>query len=223
MPELGPLLGRFASSAPRGPAAFPLDDLRFRLLDGLYSRAGEARRDLTAGQSDRALERIARDTWLSLWREASGAAADRLLLELDRRFSAAREASRMPAALLALRQPSDADRRTIRARFDAAGIPLERAERPESAPDLTPALLHAAMALDASWDRLGSAAIAELSAWERDIARVREWRRSRTPLWIITAGAILLSLALGLSLGGYLPAPGPLALLQRWFWSLPWR
>lgn len=223
MPELGPLLGRFASSAPRGPSAFPLDDLRFRLLDGLYTWAGEARRDLTAGEFDRARQRISRESWLALWREASGAAADRLLSDLDRRFAAAQEASRMPAALVATLQPSDEDRRAIRARFEAAGIPLERAERPESASDLPTALLHVAMALDASWDRLGGAAIAELSAWEGDIARVREWRRSRTPLWIITAAAMLLTFALGLSLGGYLPAPGPLAVLQRWFWSLPWR
>jgi len=223
MPELGPLLGRFATSAPRGPAAFPLDDLRFRLLDGLYSKAGEARRDLASGQADRARDRISLEAWIALWREASSAAADRLLAEIDRRFATAGEASRMPAAMLTSLQPADADRRAIRARFDAAGIPLERAERPESAPDLTPALLHVSMALDASWDRLGAAALAELSAWERDIARVRAWRRPRTPLWIVTAAALLITLGLGLSLGGYLPAPGPLGVLQGWFWSLPWR
>lgn len=223
VPELGPLLGRFASSVPRGPAAFPLDDLRFRLLGGLYQRAGAARRDLEGGQPERALAQISRETWLELWREAASATGDRLLAELDRRFAAAREESRMPPAQLASLRPSEADRRTLRARLDAAGIPLERTEAPDSADDLRRALLHAAMALDASWDRLGAVAVGELAAWEREIARVRAWQRSRPLLWFITGSALVLALALGLSLGGFLPAPGPLGVLQRWFWSLPWR
>ena len=130
----------------------------------------------------------------------------------------------MPPAQLASLRPSDADRRTLRARLDAAGIPLERIEAARvSGRSAVPRSLHAAMALDASWDRLGSVAVGELAAWEREIARVRAWQRSRPLLWIITGIAIVLALALGLSLGGYLPAPGPLGALQRWFWSLPWR
>ncbi len=223
VPELGPLLGRFADSAPRGPAAFPLDDLRFRLLSGLYQRFGQARRALEAGDMAGAAAQISRDAWLGLWREASSTVTARLLAELDRRFEAARAESRMPPARLLPLKPSEADRGTIRARIDAAGIPLERLESPEAAPDLKTALLRAAMALDSSWERLGAAAVAELLSWEREIARVRAWRRSTMPLWLITAVAIILTLALGLSLGGYLPAPGPLGALQRWFWSLPWR
>ena len=223
IPELGPLLGRFAATAPRGPVGFPLDDLRYRLLGGLYGRFGQARRDLAAGQDARAGERISRDSWLELWRETAGAAGDRLLAELDRRFAVAQQESRMPDDRLATLKPSDADRRTTRSRIEAAGIPLERMESPEAAEDLTTGLLRAAMALDASWERLGSTAVAELAAWDHDIARVRAWRRSTTPLWIATALALVLAVALGLSLGGYLPAPGPIGTLQRWFWSLPWR
>jgi hypothetical protein len=110
----------------------------------------------------------------------------------------------------------------IRSRIEAAGIPLERIESPDSAPDVTTALLHAAMALDESWERLGATSLAELASWERDVARVRAWRRNTTVLWIATALAAIAAIALGLSLGGYLPAPGPLGVLQRWFWSLPW-
>jgi len=223
IPELGPLLGRFAASAPRGPVGFPLDDLRYRLLSGLYERFGQARRELAAGQDARAAQHISRVTWLELWREASGTAGDRLLAELDHRFTIAQQESRMPADRLAALKPSDADRRTTRSRLEAAGIPLERMESPEAAADLTSGLLHAAMALDASWERLGSTAVAELAAWDHDVARVRTWRRSTTPLWIVTVLALVLAVALGLSLGGYLPAPGPIGALQRWFWSLPWR
>ena len=222
VPELGPLLGRFAESAPRGPAGFPLDDLRFRLLSTLYERFGQARRALGEGHAARAGELISRDTFLAAWKESSGSAADRLLAELDRRFAAAREESRLPLDALASHTPSESDRKTIRARIEAAGIPLERIESPEQAPDVTRALLHAAMALDESWERLGSTAVAELASWERDVARVRAWRRTTTPLWIVTGVAALVAIALGLSLGGYLPAPGPLGVLQRWFWSLPW-
>lgn len=222
IPELGPLLGRFAESAPRGPAGFPLDDLRLRLLSALYDRFGQARRELAAGNAARAASLISRDTFLSLWRESSAAATDRLLAELDRRFAAAREESLMPPESLASHAPSEADRKTIRVRLEAAGIPLERIDSPDSAPDLTTALLRAAMALDESWERLGTTAVAELASWERDVARVRAWRRDTTLLWILTGLAALAAIALGLSLGGYLPAPGPLGVLQRWFWSLPW-
>jgi len=223
IPELGPLLGRFASAAPRGPAGFPLDDLRFRLLSGLYQRFGAARRELSRGNDAGAAAQISRDSWLTLWQEASSAAGDRVLAELDRRFDGARQESRMPPEKLALLKPSEGDRRTIRARLDAAGIPLERIESPDGTADITTALLHAAMALDASWERLGATAVAELGAWDHEIARVRTWRRTTALLWIVTAAALLLAVALGLSLGGYLPAPGPLGVLQRWFWSLPWR
>ena len=223
IPELGPLLGRFAGSAPRGPETFPLDDLRFKLLSALYERFGQARRELAGGNPSRAAELISRATFLELWKEASGAAGDRLLAELDRRFEAAGEESRIPTAAAAALRPSDADRRTIRARIEAAGIPLERMVSPPDAENLTSSLLHAAMALDDSWERLGSTVVTELGSWERDVARVRAWRRSTVPLWIITGVTAVLAIALGLSLGGYLPAPGPLGVLQRWFWSLPWR
>jgi hypothetical protein len=223
IPELGPLLGRFAGSAPRGPDGFPLDDLRFRLLSGLYERFGQARRELQDGNAARAGELISRTTFLELWKEASGTAGDRLLAELDRRFDAAREESRMPVAALASLRPSDADRRTIRARIEAAGIPLERIESPEAAPDQTSSLLRATMALDESWERMGATAVAELASWERDVARVRAWQRPTAPLWILTGVVLSLATALGMSLGGYLPAPGPFGVLQRWFWSLPWR
>lgn len=223
VPELGPLLGRFAGSAPRGPEAFPLDDLRFKLLSSLYERFGQARGELAAGNPSRAAQLISRETFLELWQEASGTAGDRLLAELDRRFDSARGESRMPPAAAAALRPSEADRKTIRARIGAAGIPLERIVSPPEAENLNTSLLHAAMALDDSWERLGSTIVAELRAWEGDVTRVRAWRRSTVPLWVITALTALLAIALGLSLGGYLPAPGPLGVLQRWFWSLPWR
>jgi hypothetical protein len=223
VPELGPLLGRLSSPAPRGPAALPLDDLRHQLLDALYREGANARREVLAGRPDAARAQLAHSAWLTPWRRAVEGAATRLLGEIDRRYDEAAAESRMPLRRLQAARPGEADRRTVRARLEAAGIPLERATPPEAARDWNEGLLRAAMALDDSWERLEHAIVAELDGWAADVGRVRAWRRPTGPLWLITALAVLLAVALGLSLGGYLPAPGPLRLLQQWFWSLPWR
>lgn len=222
VPQLGPLLGRFASPLPRGPAALPLDDLRGRLLAGLYARAGLARRELAAGRPDAARDQLSLAAWLTLWREATGQVAERVLAEVDRRLAQAAAESRMPPSRLEQQRPTEEDRNTLRARIDAAGIPLEDAAPPEAASSWSDGLFRTAMALDDSWDRLEQVVLGELAAWQANVGRVRAWRRPVAPLWAATVAAATLALALGLSLGGYLPAPGPLGALQRWFWSLPW-
>ena len=223
VPELGPLLGRLSSPAPRGPAPLPLDDLRHQLLDHLYRAGADARREALAGRTDPARARLAHSAWLTPWRQVVEAASARLLGEIDRRFEEAAAESRMPLRRLQEARPSEADRSTVKARLEAAGIPLERVTPPEESRDWNEALLRSAMALDDSWERLEHAVVAELEGWAGDIGRVRAWRRPTGPLWLLTALALVLAVALGLSLGGYLPAPGPLRLLQQWFWSLPWR
>ena len=222
VPEIGSLLGRLATCAPRGPAAFPLDDIRYALLGGLYARAGLARREMAAGRVDTARHHLSRDAWLAVWHEATGTVTQRCLDEIDRRFAAADGESRLPQRVLERRTPSEADRMVIRSRIESAGIPLERSGLPEAAADWQDGLLRTAMALDESWERLERVAVAELAAWDADVAAVRAWRRPAGLLWLLSAGTAALALAIGLSLGGYLPAPGPLGTLQRWFWSLPW-
>jgi len=222
VPELGPLLGRLASPLPRGPAALPLDDLRRRLLAGLYSRAGAARRELAEGRPEAARDQLALVVWLTLWREATAPVAERVLAEVDRRLAQAAGESRMPPRRLDQLRPTAEDRLTLRARIDAAGIPLEDAAPPEGAPSWSEGLFRTAMALDDSWDRLEQVVVGELATWQGNVERARAWRRPLAPLWAVTVAVLGLALALGLSLGGYLPAPGPLGLLQRWFWSLPW-
>jgi hypothetical protein len=223
VPELGPLLGRFSSPAPRGPEVLPLDDLRHELLHTLYRYGASARQEQSAGRPEAARARLAHSAWLEAWHHAMEAVAARLLGEIDHRLDAAAAESRMPPRRLAQIRPSAADRQTIRARLDAAGIPLERVAPPEQAADLAEGLLRAAMALDDSWERLERVVVDELTAWDGDVRRVRAWFRPRTTLWAVTVSLLLLAVLLGLSLGGYLPAPGPLRLLQQWFWSIPWR
>lgn len=222
VPELGPLLGRMASPAPRGPAELPLDDLRFDLLSALYVRAGLARGELAAGRPDLARRQLSREAWLAAWREATGRVSARVLDTLDEHFAAAAAESRMPAKVLARLGLPEEDRSVIRNRVAACGTGLEEMPAPEAVATWEAGLLRAAMALDEAWERMESVVVEELARYAPAIAAVRAWRRPVGPLWGWTALAILAALALGLSLGGYLPAPGPLAALQTWFWSLPW-
>ncbi len=199
----------------------PLDDLRWALLTGLYGRADLARRELAAGRADTARSQLSYEVWLALWSDTVRAAAGRLQAELDRRFAAAAGESRIPNGKLADYTPTEEDRGTILARIQAAGIPLEQAAAVEGVP-WPQAILRSAMALDAAWERLEAVVSGELADWEPDVSAVRAWRRPITPLWIATGVALGTALLLGLSLGGYLPAPGPLEALRRWWWNLPW-
>lgn len=221
IPELGPLLGRLASPAARGPECLPLDDLRFDLLTSLYAQGALARKAAEAGDAGAAAHALAPAEWLRLWRDAAGRAAERALAEIDHRLREAARVSRIPPKLLAARLPGGADGRTIRSRCESAGIPLEQVA--ESIADgLHQQLLRSAMALDESWERLIRVVEEEIADWEPEIVAVHDWRRPRAMLWTFTVGGLVAALLLGLSLGGYLPAPGPLGMLQRWWWSLPW-
>jgi len=222
VPELGPLLGRLAHPEPRGPAGFPLDDIRLDLLSALYARTGLARREFADRKPDLARHQLSREAWLVVWQDAARRAADRVLERVDQEVAAAAAESRMPAKALARVAPGDEERRVTRNRISSAGIPLEQIEPPELAAHWEDGLLHAAMALDASWERLERVVLEELAAHAGTVERVRRWRRPRALLWVGSAAGVTLALLLGLSLGGYLPAPGLLGVLQGWFWSLPW-
>lgn len=222
VPEIGPLLGRLASPAPRGPDAFPLDAVRLDLAGALFARAGVARREMEAGRVDLARHQLSREAWLAAWRDAVSLVATACLEELERRFRAAAEESRMPARVLAGRVPDEEDRQVITSRLESAGIPLETAPPPEDAEPWADGLLRVSMAADESWERLERTVVAELASWQADVDAVRAWTRPRPLLWTVSALAFGASLGLGLMLGGFLPAPGPLGAIQQWFWSLPW-
>lgn len=222
VPELGPLLGRLAHPEPRGPAALPLDDLRLDLLSALYARAGLARREFADRKPDLARHQLSREAWLAVWQDAALRAADRVLARVDQEFTVAAVESRVPPRILARFVPGDEDRRVTRNRILSAGIPLEEVPPPELAAQWEDGLLRAAMALDASWARLEQVVLEELAAHAGPVEQVRRWRRPRGILWAGLTCTFALALLLGLSLGGYLPAPGPLGVLQDWFWSLPW-
>jgi hypothetical protein len=222
VPELGPLLGRFSAAEPRGPAVLPLDDLRDDLLSALFAKRAAAVREVEAGQPAAARTQLSREVWLEAFRTAAAATARRCLADVDRRFAAAAAESLIPARTLERWLPAPGDREVVFTRCESAGIPLEEVTPPESAADWEEGLLRTAMALDDSWRRLEAVVEQELVVWDREIASVRAWRRPRAPLWVLSVALVTAAVALGLSLGGYLPAPGPLAALRTWFWSLPW-
>lgn len=222
VPELGPLLGRLAHPAPRGPAILPLDDLRFDLLSALYARRGLALRHHADGKPDLARHQLSREAWLAVWRESAGKVAARVWERLDLELQAAAAEARVPVAVLERLRPDEEERRVTRNRLESAGIPLEQVPPPESSADWEAGLLRAAMALDESWERLEQVIREELGHHAAAVGQVRRWRRPRRPLLVASVAGVALLVLLGLSVGGYLPAPGPLGVLQRWFWSLPW-
>jgi hypothetical protein len=222
VPELGPMLGRLATEPGPAPAEVLLGEVRLTLLTALFARAGLARHEAAAGRSGPARSHLALVVWLALWRDAAALGAARVEEEIDRRFRTAAAESRMPGRLLRRRLPHPEVRQARRTRCDSAGIPLERIPPPELAADWAAGLLTAAMALDESWGRLVATVAGELTRHQAEIESVRRWERPAAGLWTIAGATMLGAMALGLSLGGYLPAPGFLGVLQRWFWSLPW-
>jgi hypothetical protein len=225
LPELGPLLGRLIEvPAELTPADAALDAARIQLLTTLFEHAATARELLVRGNSPGARTALGRTTWLETWERAVAEATSAIGAEISQRLRDAAAVSRFRARRLAPLLPGPEDRRVLAARLSAAGIGLEaavpRLEDPST--PWTDALRRTAGELEAAWEQLVITAHQELSTWDRRATEIRQWKRPWTPL--VVTGLLLLGFAtwLGLVLGGYLPAPGWLSPLTRWFWNLPW-
>ena len=225
LPELGPLLGRLTEMTARVPDPdLVLDPVRLELVSGLFERAATARTALARGDRVQARADLDRATWLGLWQEAVGAVAGATLGAVEGRLDRAAARAGVPARRRRAAGPSADDRAVIRARLEAAGIPLEEAlSRPLAGRrDWGAALRGAAAALEESWDQLEATARAVIEEWRPAVGRLERWR---PPVVLYTVPAILLVLAglgLGLAIGGFLPRPAWLDPLARWFWTLPW-
>jgi hypothetical protein len=216
------MLGRLIRPDDRRPAHTLLDPLRLALLDALFTRAAAARRRMAEGDASGARAELAPAAWIELFLDAADEAARQCLEGVDRRLRAAALRSRMPPRRAVRHAPTAEDRQVFANRCRSACIPLEQIEPPGPAAPWSAALLRLAGALEEAWTELGRLVASEQARWERDAARVDAWRRPRGLLWAITAAALLAALALGLAIGGYLPAPGGLGTLRDWWWSLPW-
>jgi hypothetical protein len=205
IPELGPLLGRLGDPAPRGSVggevAALLDPVRYDLVTDLFRRAAVARRAWAAGQVVEAQAAIGPQAWEEVFRAAAAAAANRCLTAIEARFATA------------------AERHAFAVRCESAGIPVEDLPPLDLTDQPSEWFRRAGMALDHSWDRLEGVVREELAAWQPERAAVTACHRPRALLWTVTAVVLAAAAALGLSLGGYLPAPGLLTALRNWWWE----
>jgi hypothetical protein len=234
VPELGPSLGRL-TDPPSGPGAedqgVRLDDIRLRLVTGIFELAGAARGFAAAGDAQGAMASLSRVAWLGLWEKALASVAERITASVNTGLDVAAEESRFPRRRLQPLHLRPDDTRAIAARLGRGGAPfvaaldqLEQAARgPSPNGDAAQAwrdqLNAAARRLEAAWLALEAAAAAEQRHWGADVERVRRWRRPRWPLWLVTTLVLAGAAYLGLVLGGYLPVPPALEGPAQWWWA----
>jgi hypothetical protein len=238
VPELGPSLGRLGDplhGQAAGPLGVRLDDIRLRLVTGIFELAGASRGFAAAGDPAGAMASLSRAAWLGLWEKAVGAAAERVVSTVNTRFQEAAAESRYPRKRLAAALLTPADTRSVAARLGGGGGPFvaaldeleraalaaapERSRDPAASAGWRSALTAAGRRLEAAWLELEQAAVAEQRHWEPEVERVRAWRLPRWPLWLLTALVLGGATYLGLVLGGYVPLPPALAGLAELWWS----
>jgi hypothetical protein len=233
IPELGPSLGRLTDPGPEPPdgTGLRLDDIRLRLVTGVFDLAGAARGFTAAGDQQGAMTSLSRVAWLALWEKALASAAERITGLVNTGLESAAEESRFPRGRLDPLRLRAEDTRAIAARLGRGGAPfvaaldaLEQAGRasgPNDDAELAwrQGLNAAARRLEAAWLALEAAADDEQRHWQAEVERVRRWRRPRWPLWLITAVVVGAAAYVGLVLGGYLPVLPALEGLADWWWA----
>ncbi|HEU5040786.1 MAG TPA: hypothetical protein VFT84_08205 [Gemmatimonadales bacterium] len=230
VPELGPSLGRLVvpvTEEVEGPLGARLDDIRLRLVTGVFELTGAARSFAAAGDSESAVGTLNRMALLALFEKAVGAAAERIAATVNGQLESAAAESRYPAARARRLALTPEDTRAIAARLGAGGAgyvaaldALEQVARVRPAPrEWQEALLAAARRLESAWIALEEGAEREQRHWQGDVMRVRAWRRPVWPLWLVTGLALGGAAYLGLLVGGYLPVPAALEGFTSWWWA----
>jgi hypothetical protein len=239
IPELGPSLGRLSDPpgmpSERGALDIVFEDIRLDLVTGIFDVAGAARSFAAAGDRQGAIASLGRVAWLELWERAVAAAAQRLAEVVNLRLRDAAAESRLPPRRLAGFLLTPEDIRAIASRLGSGGASfvsaLDALEQtvPAAAAsgsrgrigqeEWQPALATTARRLESAWLALLAAARTEQDRWKGEIERVRTWRRSLWPVWLVTLTVLAIATYLGLVLGGYLPVPGVLRGLAEFWWS----
>jgi hypothetical protein len=238
VPELGPSLGRLGDPPPGsepGPLGARLDDIRLRLVTGVFELAGIGRAFSAAGDPGGAMATLNRVAWLALWEKTVAASAERVAATVNARLEEAAAESRFPRWRLRTALLTPDDTRAITARLGGGGGPFVAAldelehtvhgattQRGRSGPAgaaWRSALTAAARRLEAAWLALEQAAAEEQRRWQVDVERIRAWHFPRWPLWLLTAIVLAGATYLGLVLGGYEPVPRPLAGFVELWWS----
>lgn len=230
VPELGPSLGRLVLSpteGAEGPLGARLDDIRLRLVSGVFELAGAARGFAATGDPEGAVGSLNRVALLGLYEKAVGTAAERIAATVNAQLQSAADESRYPRARLRRHLLTADDTRAIAARLGSGGAgfvaaldAMEQVARTRPAPrDWQDALLAAARRLESAWLALEETAEGEQRRWRAEVTQVRSWRRPVWPLWLITALVLGAAVYLGLLLGGFLPVPARLAGFTSWWWT----
>jgi hypothetical protein len=236
VPELGPSLGRLTDplESEPGPLGVRLDDIRLRLVTGVFELAGAARSFAAAGDPVAATASLNRVAWLGVWEQAVAASAGRVTSSVNARLEEAAIESRYPRRRLLQVVLTPADTRAIAARLGGGGAPfvsaldeLEEAvrgisaagSRPRAAGAWRAALTAVARRLEAAWLALEEAAAREQLRWQTEVRRVHAWRLPRWPLWLLTALLLGAALYLGMVLGGYLRVPPMLEGFAEFWWT----
>jgi len=229
VPELGPSLGRLVvapADSSEGPLGARLDDIRLRLVTGVFELAGAARSFAATGDPDGAVSSLGRPGLLALYERAVETAAERLAATVNAQLHSAADEARFPASRLRRLLLTSDDARAIAARLGSGGAgfvaaldTLDQVGRSRPAPGAwQEALLAAARRLESAWLALEVSAEQEQHRWRAEVMRVRAWRRPAWPLWLVTLVVLGLAGYLGLVLGGYVRVPGPLADFAAWWW-----
>lgn len=211
LPELGPLLGRLVQPDVHLPGGLSLEAARVGLVSRLFAAAGAAREALAGGDAPAARAHLRAAAWLDAWHGLSAEVAEVVVQEARKRLTEAAALVRMPTSTLARYLPGPEESTLIRHRLDAAAIPLERVSPPETADDVAAGMRAAALAVDASWDRLVAVVSEEMTRVTAQEQAILAWQRPRHALWAVTGVVLLAALLAGLWSGGYLTSPPPAA------------
>jgi len=230
IPELGPSLGKLVIGTGRAPRGVWLDQVRYRLVTRVIEAAGEARRLSANDERGPAVDALSRAAWLAAWDEAVGTLASVLVARFNAQLDAEARAVRMPRRLRRRVALDQGERRSVAARLGSSGailIPaLDDVERcgeaalaatameRETVSAWQESLKTAARRLEAAWLALEDAVEAETARWAEVADRVAQWRKPLWPVWVFGTLGLLLAAWLGLTFGGYLPAP---EWLLRWW------
>jgi hypothetical protein len=201
----------------------PLDDIREDLATRVLELGGEGR----TVERERILETTGRRAWAAAWDQAVRRAANRVADALDAEITRAARQVRLPRRRLRRHLLTPAEKRAIVARLGAGGATfvaaldaLETAATAAAGASVLEKESHAAWQealrvvarrLEAAWLALEAEVEEERTRWEPEIAALAAWRPSLWPVIILWLPLGVLLLWLGLTLGGYVPAPAWLA------------